>query len=338
MFKLFSSGPSASNSSLPKETIPGGPSPDSALPSYHKPMDTRHQASPSVASAGARQAQAGRMSGSTDGASRREPGVDIVYGPSTPSYRQDLTGVGAHGVARQPSQHLTIPDTSVVHPYEHPYSDTVRENDPAVVAANSGAAEGGKDTRRSVSTASRRTNRNLAATTPKDVDPSLQARTISADEELTQGEKAAISKSEHGVSRKLSKIMKSEAKAEKAALHIALKELAEIQKLQKASIEEEAVSHSRHSRALSDAHKAEMGLLAARTENERGQASLRAAGEVLEASRRHARETTEMLREKMGEVEHLRIHKQVDDRERAIKVKSLGREGGRRLSKILRSG
>jgi len=68
-----------------------------------------------------------------------------------------------------------------------------------------------------------------------------------------------------------------------------------------------------------------MELLAARTENERRQASLRAAGEVLEASRRHARETTEMLREKMEEVERLRIYKQVDDRERTIKVKSLAR-------------
>lgn len=100
-----------------------------------------------------------------------------------------------------------------------------------------------------------------------------------------------------------------------------------------------------------------MGLLAARTENEHGQATLRAAGEVLEASRKHARETTVMLREKVEEVERLRIHKQVDDRERAVKVKSLGKEvslytyetisahelgmmkGGRRLSRrILRSG
>jgi hypothetical protein len=66
-----------------------------------------------------------------------------------------------------------------------------------------------------------------------------------------------------------------------------------------------------------------MEFLAARTANERGKASLRAAGEVLEASRRHAQYTTEMLREKMEEVERLRIHKQVDDRERAIKVKGL---------------
>jgi hypothetical protein len=149
------------------------------------------------------------------------------------------------------------------------------------------------------------------------------------------------------VGRALSKIIKSEAKTKKAALHVALKELAEIQKLQKASIkvmpsaptgtpshilffcffliirQEGALSHSRHSRALSDAHKAEMELLAARTANEQGQASLRAAGEVLEASRKHARETMEMLREKTEEVERLRVHKQLDDRERAIKMKGL---------------
>lgn len=81
------------------------------------------------------------------------------------------------------------------------------------------------------------------------------------------------------------------------------------------------MSHSRHSRALSDAHKAEMELLAARTANEHGQASLRAAEEVLEASRRHARETSKMLREKMEEVDGLRAHKRVDDKKRVIKVK-----------------
>jgi NAD+--asparagine ADP-ribosyltransferase len=79
--------------------------------------------------------------------------------------------------------------------------------------------------------------------------------------------------------------------------------------------------HSSHSRALSDAHKAEMDLLAARTANEQGQANLRAAGEVLGASRKHGHETTEMLRKKMEEVDRLRVraHKKVDGEERAIK-------------------
>ncbi|KAH9964379.1 hypothetical protein BGW80DRAFT_1123583, partial [Lactifluus volemus] len=162
-----------------------------------------------------------------------------------------------------------------------------------------------------------------AANQPPDVDPSLHVRAASAEDELKPREKAAIKKEDHGMGRRLSKIIKSEAKAEKAALHVALKELAEIQKLQKESIKEEAMSHTKHSRALSDARKAEMELLVARTASEREQASLRAAGEVLEVSRKHARETTEMLREKMEEVERLRVYKQVDDRERAVKVKSL---------------
>jgi hypothetical protein len=81
------------------------------------------------------------------------------------------------------------------------------------------------------------------------------------------------------------------------------------------------VSHSLHSRALSDAHKAEMDLLAARTANEQGQTSLRAAREVLEVSRKHVDETTEMLRKKMELVDRLRVraHKKVDDEERTTK-------------------
>jgi len=58
---------------------------------------------------------------------------------------------------------------------------------------------------------------------------------------------------------------------------------------------------------------------------------------VLEASRRHARETTKMLREKMEEVDSLRIHKKVDGRDRSIKVKGSGQKG-KRFSRILGSG
>jgi selenocysteine lyase/cysteine desulfurase len=81
--------------------------------------------------------------------------------------------------------------------------------------------------------------------------------------------------------------------------------------------------HTVQSRAISEAHKAEMSLLAARNENERSQAAVRASEEALEASRRHARETTDMLCQKMEEVEALRLHKQADDRERSLKFQSL---------------
>ena len=152
-----------------------------------------------------------------------------------------------------------------------------------------------------------------------------------------------------GIGRRLSKIIKNESKAEQATLDVAVKELEGLQKLQKVSIkvnallnphvlhthmflnlvfwpvlfQEEALSRSRHSHALNDAHKAEMQLLAARIAHERGQAGQRATGQALEASRRHVRETTDMLHEKIEEIERLRIQKQEDDRERAIKVKSL---------------
>ena len=77
------------------------------------------------------------------------------------------------------------------------------------------------------------------------------------------------------------------------------------------------------SRALSEAHKSEMQFMAARTAHERGQAALKAAEQTLEVSRKHARETTEMLRDKMDEVERLRMMKQADDREGAVKMKAL---------------
>ena len=79
------------------------------------------------------------------------------------------------------------------------------------------------------------------------------------------------------------------------------------------------MSHSLHSRALSDAHKAEIDLLTARTANEQGQASLRAAGEVLNASRKHVDETTKMLQKKLDEVDRLRAHKMADDKEYVFK-------------------
>lgn len=95
-------------------------------------------------------------------------------------------------------------------------------------------------------------------------------------------------------------------------------------------IQDEGKAHTAHARALAEAHKAEMAFLAAQATHEKWQSSLRSAEEALEASREHARHTTEMLREKNEEVEHLRLTKQVDDRERLVKMKQLngGEKGG----------
>lgn len=74
-----------------------------------------------------------------------------------------------------------------------------------------------------------------------------------------------------------------------------------------------------HSQAVSDAHKAEMDLLAARTANDQAQVSLRGAKEVLETCRRHVHKVEGVLQEKTDEVNRLRAYKKVDDKERTIK-------------------
>jgi hypothetical protein len=61
-----------------------------------------------------------------------------------------------------------------------------------------------------------------------------------------------------------------------------------------------------------------MDLLSAIAANDQGQANLRAAEVVLEASRKHADDTHEMLQKKRWEVDRLRTHKTVDDKEPAI--------------------
>lgn len=77
-----------------------------------------------------------------------------------------------------------------------------------------------------------------------------------------------------------------------------------------------------------------MAFLAAQAVHEKAQATLRSAEETLEASREHARTTTEMLREKNEELEHLRLTKQADDRERLVKMKQLTGGEKKGVSKI----
>ncbi|VDB86659.1 unnamed protein product [Peniophora sp. CBMAI 1063] len=163
-----------------------------------------------------------------------------------------------------------------------------------------------------------------------DVEDDVAQRRALAEQSLTKKDSARIAKAELRHNRKLSKVIKSEAVAEGKAMDVALRELADLQRLQKASIRDEAVAHSAHTKALAAEHKAELALLAARRAHETALAHSRAAGEALESSRAHARETTEMLREKAEEVETLRVMKGADDRERAVRVRELngGSSGG----------
>ncbi|KAI0319215.1 hypothetical protein OF83DRAFT_1170413 [Amylostereum chailletii] len=167
-----------------------------------------------------------------------------------------------------------------------------------------------------------------------DVDETVHERRATAEEDISAQDEVKISKEERKHNRTLSKVIRNEAAAEKKALEVALKELGELQKIQKAAVKEESGSHTAHAKALADEHKKEMALLAARSAHEKAVTTLQSAEEALEASRQHARETTEMLRLKAEEVEHLRVVKGTDDRERAVKIRELVGDEKRGLSRF----
>jgi L-rhamnose mutarotase len=143
-------------------------------------------------------------------------------------------------------------------------------------------------------------------------------------------------------SKRLSKIIKEEAKAEKQALSVAINELAELQKLQKQAIkvssshillysilhphsypQTEAKAHSAQIKVLSQFQKEERAFLAARTKYDAAQAYLQSEKEALERVRSSARGVTERLQEKSQEVNSLRKTYAVDERERATKLAEL---------------
>ncbi|KAI0719305.1 hypothetical protein C8T65DRAFT_802915 [Cerioporus squamosus] len=156
-----------------------------------------------------------------------------------------------------------------------------------------------------------------------DLDGSFQTRSRSADLSLTEKQKVKLSKEQIKEGKKVAKIIKAEGKAEKRALEDALKELADLQKLQKVAVKDESKTYNAYSKTLREFRKAELEFFAARAKYERAQADLQAQEDARDASRSHAREITEMLQEKNREVEWLRAQKAVDDREREAKVRQL---------------
>ncbi|KAI0034581.1 hypothetical protein K488DRAFT_83876 [Vararia minispora EC-137] len=195
-----------------------------------------------------------------------------------------------------------------------------------------------------------------AATSAPYVEPALaeelHVRTASAEEGLTGKDRAKIAKEERKSSsvlapplerrcaeavprtvkhnRRLSRVIRKEAQAESQALEVAVRELADLQRLQKAAVKDEGATHAAHARALGAEHRAELAAIAARKAHEKARAEMQSAEEALEASRAHAREATEMLRVKAEEVEALRLQKGADDRERAVRVRELVGEDSKR--------
>ena len=180
MFKLFSSNHAASTptdcsaNSSPKETLPGGPSPDTALPLHNESTSRPYHA----------------------------PIESVGIVPPLPP--------------RQSSRNLDIAETRARWPRGLLSSEARGENNPGVVGADGGTGEGSlsEEARRPGSVESRRPDRtvainavsgNGAATAGNeapDVNPSMQSRAASADEELEQRDKAAISKEERAFSHR----------------------------------------------------------------------------------------------------------------------------------------
>ncbi|KAI0750550.1 hypothetical protein BC629DRAFT_1290256 [Irpex lacteus] len=151
----------------------------------------------------------------------------------------------------------------------------------------------------------------------------FRARSVHAEAGLTKKEKAKLGKVEIKEGKRMAKVIKQEAKIEKKVLEQSVRDLAELQKIQKYAVKEEAKTNAAYAQALKVFHKEELAFLAARAKFERAQADLQCYEDAREAARDHARDATEMLQEKNREIEWLRAQKHADDRERELKLRQL---------------
>ena len=101
----------------------------------------------------------------------------------------------------------------------------------------------------------------------------------------------------------MAKVIKEEAKAEKKALEQAVRELSELQKIQKYAVKEEAKTNASYAQALRIFHKEELAFMAARAKFERAQADLQCYEDARDAARRQRiekRRIPNRLRETQG--------------------------------------
>ncbi|CCM03078.1 uncharacterized protein FIBRA_05198 [Fibroporia radiculosa] len=162
-----------------------------------------------------------------------------------------------------------------------------------------------------------------AATTHPDDTSGFNQRSRTAEADLTAKQRARVEKASGMDAKRVAKVIRSEGQAELLALEEAIRELADIQKMQKGAIREESRAVSAHAKAIRTFHREELDFLAARAKFDRAQTELQAFEDSREAARNHATEITDMLQEKNQEVEWLRQQKAADDREREAKLKEL---------------
>ncbi|KAF9446611.1 hypothetical protein P691DRAFT_673212 [Macrolepiota fuliginosa MF-IS2] len=156
----------------------------------------------------------------------------------------------------------------------------------------------------------------------------LQQRAHDANVSLTSKQKAKIIKAEVKDNQRLSSIIKEEAKVEKKALDQAISELADLQKLQKQAVKEEAKAHTAYSKVLTAFKKQEAIYLTVRTRYETLQGQVNAEEERLEAIRESAKMATERVAGKNQEVDSLRKMYSIDEREREVKLSELKEKKG----------
>ncbi|KAF9790803.1 hypothetical protein BJ322DRAFT_1104453 [Thelephora terrestris] len=187
----------------------------------------------------------------------------------------------------------------------------------------------------------------------------LLERITIAEGSLTEKQAKRIHKEELAVSKRISKIINSEGKAEGTSLLAAIDELKDIQKMQRVAVKEETSIHASHIKSLQKCHEADVGVITAKAElekveaeiaarlakvqaelnklrvkaqakvdramaeAEKARADVRARENHREASRRHSEQMTGWVKDKRKEVEVLRGWKAVDDREREVKLNEL---------------
>ncbi|KIY67255.1 hypothetical protein CYLTODRAFT_422665 [Cylindrobasidium torrendii FP15055 ss-10] len=156
-----------------------------------------------------------------------------------------------------------------------------------------------------------------------EADESLAERAATADGVLSAKQQSRIKKNEVKDGRRLSKVIKMEGKVERQALGLAIRELGELQKIQKDAVKREEKAHTGHMKTISAYQKCEEAFLAARAALETAQAQMNAASETLDVARSNALEATEAMQEKSQEIDALRTMNGVDAREREVKLVEL---------------
>jgi len=154
-------------------------------------------------------------------------------------------------------------------------------------------------------------------------DASLPERKAKAEGALTERQKSRVWKKEVGQGRRLSKVIREEAKTQSASLDIALKELEHTQRVQKKAVKEEGKQVEVHNRLVEEYKRSEKAFLEAQERFERMKGEVIAQERRLEMVRDGARDATLSLAMKAEEVERLRRTFAVDERERALRLKEL---------------